>query len=235
MIMKKLLSSFLAIAFIVSISPLACAADTATDSCFEPTPYSYEEVVDYFERVDYKESISLFGSELTYYFGDNFAILEDGNTYYLAVYNPAAKSLTLNGLNIDFVSVSNSDSVVPYSVSANRITYPTPWYTEVDTTQSFDIGGMTVSLILTAVGAVFAWPALVSALATVGAGWLSGVAPAGFWLTLYTFRESRTVAPGYPIQREYHEIQKGWFGSHQYDKADQFLDSENTYTDLIYD
>lgn len=151
--------------------------------------------------------------DIYYYWGTNSFVVEDNNGYYFVEFNDALSQFSVNGklFNISGVLIDSSRGVGRENTLA--ITYPTPWTTVYDISNSFDVGGLPHSvvggLIGAAVGTLVPSGGISTIVGTVVGAlagmFLSGVFPMDYKITVMLYKKVRTLEPGIPTVMQFYE------------------------------
>lgn len=131
----------------------------AAESDVIPNGYtSYDVVKQYVEQANSQETVQIGSEWATYYYGDNFVVVNDKNGYALITVNEHTGEIRLNNTHIDVVE-TYGNNIMPFAAEAY-------WSLFSDKTYNFSVGGLTATV---AAGIISA------ACPTIGVGILVGV------------------------------------------------------------
>lgn len=146
-----------------------------------------------------------------YYWNDNSFVVKDNSGYYRVEISEDLTQFVVNGRVFPITSFIVAEKEPTSNNKA--MTYPTPWATAYNINNSFEVGGMAVSIVVGIVVSIVARnisAGLKSIVAlnvanSMASTFLSGVLPVGYTLTTTIYVRTRTIAPIYPTVVEFDE------------------------------
>lgn len=202
-------------------------------------PVEYEQVATKIAAAQEETVVKQGTDDIHYYWNTDSFVVKDSSGYYSVEINESFTQFVVNGKTFDITKSENN--VEGTSVAA--VTYPTPWSTMHDTTNTFDVGGLPYSvvggLIGTAIGTMLPGGAIsaiggnvVGALAGM---FIGGIFPSDYNITVKFLQRYRFLEPTQPTVMEFYERTAVYGGpSNNLYKTQLYYDT-NTYTREFWD
>ena len=210
--------------------------ESASENRFIVFPMEYQSVAAKIAAAHEETVVQQEEGNIHYYWGINGFVVQDNSGYYFVEINEEATQFTVNGKAFEITKCETATNI-------GAITYSDTWGTMFDINQTFDVGGMPLSVVGGLIGSALgsAVPSggvstIVGAvLGTLAGTYLNGVFPIDYKLTVIFLKQVRLLVAGNPSVLEYNEEFGVYSGPVNDLYETELYYNTKTYTDEYYE